>query len=55
MYPRCAEMETERKNILWAWVDQALHTSEQDRRSLGSEEGVLARSRIRSTISAGNC
>lgn len=55
MYPRRAEMETERKNIFWAWVDQALHTSEQDWRSLGSEEGVLARSRIRSTISAGNC
>lgn len=55
VYPRCVEIEIERKSIFWAWADQALHASEQDRRSLGSEEGALARSRICSTISAGNC
>ena len=54
VYPRRVEMEGERKSIFWAWADQALHTSEQDWRNLGSGEGALARARIRRTISMGN-
>lgn len=55
VYWRCVEMDTERKRIFCAWVDQALHAREQDWRSLRSGEDVLARSRIRRRISMGSC
>ena len=54
VYPRWEETETKRKSAFWACADQALHTSEQDWRSLRSEEGGLTRSKIRRTISVGN-